>query len=149
MTESAGSSLAQISAGWFVIATPFDVEVFEHETLIGTSKSAKTMVASGRHDLEFVNGTLGYRERHTIEVAPGRITTVWIHAPGGTFSANARPWADVSVDGRNVGQTPVSNLVLPIGPHDVVFRHPQLGERRQRILVTLKRANRLAVDLSK
>jgi hypothetical protein len=64
-------------------------------------------------------------------------------------SANARPWADVIVDGISVGQTPIANLQLTIGTHDVVFRHPQLGERRQAVTVTQNGPNRIAVDLTK
>jgi len=50
-------------------------------------------------------------------------------------SANARPWADVAIDGKSGGQTPISNLQVPIGVHEVVFRHPRLGERRQTVVV--------------
>jgi hypothetical protein len=41
----------------------------------------------------------------------------------------------VFIDGNPVGETPIANLALPIGTHQVVFRHPELGERRQTIVV--------------
>jgi hypothetical protein len=66
-----------------------------------------------------------------------------------TPSANARPWADVFVDGTSVGQTPISNLAVPIGTHQVLFRHPQLGERRESVVVNVKGPNRVAADFSK
>jgi hypothetical protein len=31
----------------------------------------------------------------------------------------------------------------------MVFRHPQLGERKQTVMVTAKGPNRIAVDLTK
>jgi hypothetical protein len=62
---------------------------------------------------------------------------------------NAIPWADVSVDGQPVGQTPIGNLALTIGPHEVLFRHPQLGEQRHAVTVTMKAPARLSVDLRK
>jgi hypothetical protein len=65
------------------------------------------------------------------------------------LSANARPWADVWIDGNDVGQTPIANLAVPIGTHQVIFRHPQFGERRQTIVVTTNGPNRIAMDLSK
>ena len=65
------------------------------------------------------------------------------------LSANARPWADVLIDGISVGQTPIANLAVPIGTHQVVFRHPQLGERRESVVVGVKGPNRIAVDLTK
>jgi hypothetical protein len=64
-------------------------------------------------------------------------------------SVNARPWADVIIDGKDVGQTPIANLRLPIGTHQAIFRNPEFGERRQSIVVTAKGPNRFAVDLTK
>jgi hypothetical protein len=48
-----------------------------------------------------------------------------------------------------VGQTPLSGLSLAIGPHQVTFRHPQFGERTERITVSAQGVNRVAVDLNK
>jgi hypothetical protein len=53
-------------------------------------------------------------------------------------SINAVPWADVLVDGSAAGQTPLANVSLPIGPHEIVFRHPQLGERKRTVVVTVE-----------
>jgi len=36
---------------------------------------------------------------------------------------------------------------VSIGPHEVVFKHPQLGEKRQAISVTLGAPLRLSVDM--
>jgi hypothetical protein len=55
----------------------------------------------------------------------------------------------VIIDGAGVGQTPIANLPVTIGSHDILFRHPQLGDRRQTVLVTAKGPNRIAVDLTK
>lgn len=82
------------------------------------------------------------------EVA-GKIAKIQVDAPTAAVNVNARPWADVFIDGKNVGQTPIGNLSLPIGTHEVVFRHPELGERRQTVTVTATGPNRIAVDLTK
>ena len=44
---------------------------------------------------------------------------------------------------------PGGNLQVPIGPHDVVFRHPDLGEQHHAVSVTLTAPARLSVDLRK
>jgi serine/threonine-protein kinase len=72
-----------------------------------------------------------------------------IDPPKGLVNVNARPWADVLIDGEMVGQTPLSNLALPLGSHQITFRHPQLGERSERIMVTTRGVNRVAVDFNK
>ena len=56
-------------------------------------------------------------------VAPS--TTVSV--PNGSLSINALPWADVWIDGRSVGTTPLGNLSVPVGIHEIVWRHPELG----------------------
>jgi hypothetical protein len=67
----------------------------------------------------------------------------------GTVNINAMPWAEVWLDGRDLGQTPLGNVQIPIGSRELVFRHPDLGERRATVLVTLKEPARISVDLRK
>ena len=68
--------------------------------------------------------------------------------PSGILNINAIPWAEVAIDGKPLGPTPLGNVSLPIGPHDVVFTHPQLGERRQNVIVTLNGLNRVSANLN-
>ena len=46
-----------------------------------------------------------------------------------------------------VGETPLGNLPVTIGPHEVIFRHPQFGEKRQAVSVTLNAPVRVTVDM--
>jgi serine/threonine-protein kinase len=64
----------------------------------------------------------------------------------GLLSINATPWADVLLDGQAIGTTPLANLSVPIGTHEIICRHPQLGERRQ--TVTVKAGSPLRVGIS-
>ncbi|HYM24495.1 MAG TPA: PEGA domain-containing protein [Vicinamibacterales bacterium] len=137
------------AAGFLAIASPFDIRVLEGDTVIGVGRSTRIMVPTGRHTLSLVNEALQYQETRSIEVAAGKTSNVRVDAPNAPVSANARPWADVLVDGVSIGQTPISNLALPIGQHDVVFRNPQLGERRQTVVITARGPNRIAVDLTR
>lgn len=50
----------------------------------------------------------------------------------GFLSVDARPWAEVSVNGRDVDRTPVARYPLPAGRHVVVFHNPTLGLTEQR-----------------
>lgn len=134
--------------GWISVKAPFDVDVLENAEVIGTGDIAKIMLTTGRHDIVLVNRALDYREARKIDVAAGSTTAVRVEAPAATVSANARPWADVAIDGKSVGQTPISNLQVPIGTHEVVFRHPRLGERRQTVTVTMNGPNRFTADLA-
>ena len=136
-------------SGWIAVTAPADVQVFENKRLLGTSQSDRLMVSAGRHDIEIVNETLGYRAARTVQVSPGKVTPIKIDFPKGTIALNAVPWAEVWVDGEKVGETPIGNLSLAIGPHEIVFRHPDLGEQRHAATVTLNSPARLSVDMRK
>jgi hypothetical protein len=105
------------------------------------------MLASGRHDIQLVSETMGYRVTRVINIVPGKVSSLSVDLPNGTVNLNATPWAEVWIDGRRVGETPLGNLSMPIGPHEVVFRHPQFGEKRHAISVTLSGPTRLSVDM--
>jgi hypothetical protein len=133
--------------GWLTISSPVTLQLREDGRLIGTTETDRLMLAAGRHEIEFVNELLGFRGVRTIEVAAGKTTTTAIELPNGTLSLNALPWAEVWVDGERIGETPIANLSRPIGPHEVVFRHPQFGERRETVMVTARQPARLGLDM--
>src|SRR5262245_801412 len=137
-----------VTAGWLSISAPFEVQAVERGDVIGSSASPRFMVPAGTHEMDLVNETLGYSEHRRIEVNPGGTATIKIDARG-SLSINARPWAEVILDGKPVGQTPLANLNVSLGSHQLVFRHPDLGERQQSVTVTAKVPNRVAVDLTR
>jgi len=136
-------------SGWISVAAPVDVQVYENERLIGSSQSDRIMVSVGRHELDLVNEALGYRATRTVNVSPGQVSSVRPEWPKGSMALNAQPWADVFLDGERIGETPIGNMAVPIGPHEIVFRHPELGEQVVRTTVTLAAPARLSVDLRK
>ena len=151
-TASVVFSLPKVSGplgGWLSVSAPFDVQVLEGSDVIGAGGASKIMLAAGRHDLVLANRTLEYQEVRRLEITPGQTTLVRIDAPMVPMNVNARPWAEVTLDGESLGQTPISNATVSVGTHQLAFRHPQLGERRQTVVVTAKGPNRVAVDLTK
>jgi serine/threonine protein kinase len=136
-------------SGWVSIDTPVEVQVLEGGKLIGTSQSDRILMSTGRHELDLVSESLGYRVTRTIQVATGKVSPIKLEMPKGTLSLNAAPWAEVWVDGEKQGETPIGNLSIAIGSHSVVFRHPELGEQHHTAQVGLKGTTRLSVDLRK
>jgi hypothetical protein len=135
--------------GWLSISAPFDVEVAENEDVIGTNGTTRIMLASGRHHITLANRSLGYQEARSIDVTAGKTMSIRVDPPKVSLSVNARPWAEIVLDGNSVGQTPLANLSVSIGSHEIVFRHPTLAERTQTVVVTAKGPNRIATDLTK
>jgi PEGA domain len=136
-------------SGWVSVAAPVDVQILENKRLLGTSQSERIMVSAGRHELEIVNEVLGYRTVKVVQVPAGRVTPIKLEWPRGTIAVNAVPWAEVWIDGERVGETPIGNQSLPIGPHEILFRHPELGELRHAATVTVNTPARVSVDMRK
>jgi serine/threonine-protein kinase len=82
-----------------------------------------------------------------VDVRAGQVTAVAVPVPNGTLNVNADPWATVLIDGASVGETPLGNLSVAPGEHEIVFRHPQLGERRQRVIVRADTEMRVSVSM--
>jgi hypothetical protein len=136
-------------SGWIAVSAPAEVQVYEDTRLLGTSRSDRIMVSAGRHELQIVNEALDFRTSRTVTVSPGQVSPLRLDWPKGSMALNAQPWADVWVDGERVGETPIGNVAVPIGPHEVVFRHPQLGEQVVRTTVTAGQPTRVSVDMRK
>lgn len=144
---TAAQGPAATLAGWIAVTLPFAVEIREKGKLLGTSDADRLMLGAGSHVLEFVNQPLGFSVSRTVQVAAGRVTPVSFELPRGSVNLNAAPWAEVWLDGVRVGETPIGNLSVPIGPHEVVFKHPQFGERRHAVSVTAGVPVRISVEM--
>ena len=134
-------------SGWLTVKAPFTLEIREDGQLLGNTDSDRLMLAAGKHDLQLVSDTMNYRVTRSVMVQPGKVAMLAIELPNGVMHLNASPWAEVWLDGNRVGETPIGNLSVPIGPHEVVFRHPQFGEKRHAISVTLGQPARLSVSM--
>lgn len=136
-------------AGWIAVASPIPVQLFESGDLIGTSDSPRLMLPSGRHSITVTNQTLGYSETKVVQVPANGSAALRIDLPRAPMSLNALPWAQAWIDGVAVGETPIGNHLVTIGSHEVIFRHPDLGERRQSVTVTTGTPARVSVDMRK
>jgi hypothetical protein len=134
-------------SGWMTVKSSVTIEVRENGRMIGSSDTDKIMMAAGRHDVELVNETLGYRATRSVQVPPGKVASIALEMPLGSINVNALPWAEVWIDGKRIGETPIGNLPISIGPHEVLFKHPSLGEKRQAVSVTLSAPVRLSMDM--
>ncbi len=141
------SSVVTLTRGWLTIEAPFELQIFEGKTLLGTTRSTRLSLLAGPHDLRLVSAALNFETSINVEIPAGVGITTRVATPNGTLSLNALPWANVSLDGRSLGTTPVMNLSVPVGRHEVTWRHPQLGERRATAVVTARGPVSLVMDL--
>lgn len=139
-----------IYSGWVGVYAPLEVQVIEEGRLLGTTtESVQIMLPPGRHELVLANDSYGYRERRLVDISPGALTRLHVELPHGTLHLNAVPWAEVWIDGERAGRTPLTGVPTPVGTREIVFRHPEFGERREAIVVKVGPPTLLTVDLTR
>ena len=137
-----------VYSGWVAVFAPIPLEISEAGHMIGTTEQGRVMLAPGRHELTLASREFGYATTQTVEVVAGEEHALSLE-PRGTVNLNASPWAEVWIDGRKTGETPLANLQVPLGTREIVFRHPQFGERRMTLIVTASAPAALSVDFTK
>jgi hypothetical protein len=138
---------ARQHSGGVRINSPIDIQVLQGDRVLGRSADGPIVASAGRHDLEFINPAFGYRSRQQVEIKPGQIVSLNITPPPGRVSVNVTPWAQVWINGKEIGDTPLANVPLPVGEHQITFRHPQLGERSERFVVRSGALTRVSATL--
>lgn len=136
-------------SGALRLSSAVEIQVLEGDRVLGSSAEGPIVTSAGVHMLELVNSALGYRERRAVEFKAGQTTTLVVTLPNGRVNVNAVPWAQVWIDGKDHGETPLANVSLPIGPHELILRHPQLGEQRQTVVVKAEALERVSVTMAR
>jgi hypothetical protein len=137
------------SSGWFALDAPVELRILENGQVLGLSGGAPLMLPAGRHQLEFVDDSIEMRLTRTVTIDAGKSARVSVALPNGVLFVNASPWAEIFVDGRSIGTTPLGSVALPVGSHELVARHPQLGEKRRSIVVGAQTPLRVGMDMSR
>src|SRR5918993_1428232 len=104
------------AAGWVAISSPIPLTVTEKGQVICSTASAQNMGPAGPRDLRLSNDALGFSEGRTVQVKAGQTATISVKVPKAPISINAVPWAEVWIDGVRVGETPIGNYMVSLGP---------------------------------
>jgi hypothetical protein len=137
-TRAAAPAPSAVTAprqGGVRLVAPVDVMVLQGDRLLGSTSDGPIFLPAGTHQVQLVNNALGVRLLQTVTIRQGQIGTQTVDLPQGRVNLNAQPWAQVFIDGNAVGETPLANVSVPLGEHEILFRHPEHGERRERVLV--------------
>jgi hypothetical protein len=135
-------------AGAVEVVSPVSLKVSEGGRPLGAS-GERIQLSVGRHTLEIGREDLGYQVVQVVDIKPGRPQRIQPSLPTGVANLNATPWAEVWIDGRKVGETPLGHVQLTIGSHEVQFRHPELGDQTRTLVVTTGSVALLSVELKK
>jgi serine/threonine-protein kinase len=102
----------------------------------------------GRHSVTVSATGLASPRTLSVELAPGEAALRAVHGGKGWLRVAVTPWAEVVVDGRTLGVTPLQPAELSEGAHVVTLKNGDLGmTTRRRILITPNKEALLKVDL--
>lgn len=148
-TAGLATGSAVVAPGWLAVRSPIALEVRDGDRVVGSSAERRMALPPGRYQLELSNEALAFRVTRAVQVSSGQTVPLSVELPTGLLAVNALPWADVWIDGARVGETPIGNHPLAIGVHEVLLRHPELGEQRHQVTVTGAGVARLSADFRK
>lgn len=134
-----------IFSGWIAVFAPIDLDIREGGTPLGTSGSGRLLIAPGEHVLDLANERYGFADRRSVVVRPGEVTAVNVDLPPVPLEIVAPESAEVLLDGRSLGRSPLGTQMVPVGTSVLVMRHPDLGERRQTLTLTYRGSPNRAV----
>ena len=146
-TVVVGTSVAAAAAGWLAVQTPLPLQIHEAGGLIGLTETSRLMLSPGEHQLTLSDEKTGFKVSRVVRITPGQTTTLAVEVPRSSVNFNAIPWAEVWIDGERAGETPIGNVMLPLGNHQIELRHPQLGNKQLTLSVSLNGPNRVAVNM--
>jgi hypothetical protein len=123
--------IAFVEAGTLAVSSPVTAEIYLGDKHLGSTPITLQLLA-GRHTLEYRRGDLRTVVTHNIRANQ---TTTAVVSFDVTVQINARPWAQVFVEGtarRALGQTPLSNVRVPLGSV-LTFENPNFPSKDYRV----------------
>jgi hypothetical protein len=137
-----------IYSGWLHVSAPFDIQISEGRRSITLDDSSQVLLAPGPHDLRIENRALGLREVRHVDIRPGETTAVSLEMPMSHLTITASEPATVSIDGQQVGETPLTDYQVPLGTRDIAVTSASGVVRHQTITVKVPPTH-IEVDFSR
>ena len=128
----------QIFSGWVTVYSPFEVAIAEGSRVLRPDDRNQFMLPPGIHELRLMNKALAYDAVLQVDVKPGEGTNVRLTPPPSAITVNAPEASDVTIDGTRAGETPLTNVSIPLGTHDIVVRRANGAEKRYTITIGTK-----------
>ena len=119
------------ASGTLAISSPTTVDIYMNDLYVG-SAPVSLEISPGTHTLEYRHENLRKRMTHVINSAETTRVMITFDL---TLQINAKPWAEVFLDGvarKPLGQTPLSGVQVPIGAV-LVFENPEFQPKRYRV----------------
>ena len=110
-----------------VASSPW-MEVFVDGKDLGQTPVIDASLPAGSHQVKLVNAPLGISHPISLELASGEAKKIAYRLDKGTVRFIVRPWANLSLDGKPLGATPLAAQHVYEGTHQAVLTNPKLGK---------------------
>ncbi|MBN2498599.1 MAG: serine/threonine protein kinase [Deltaproteobacteria bacterium] len=119
----------QVRKGYLSVETCPEADIYVGRNKIGRGKVSGYRLRPGRYTVKAI-ARPGSVKTAKVRIRAGRSVTKSIEFGSGTLRVVAIPWANVWVDGKKVGQTPLAPIKLIEGSHEVKLHNPQLTRKQ-------------------
>jgi predicted DNA-binding antitoxin AbrB/MazE fold protein len=127
--------------------------VYHKGKKLGTTPLANIPFQVGTHKLVLKNPRLNIEKEVTVKIVADKANTKIVDLMKGikgTLKIRVNPWADVYIDGKRKGTTPLKPIELTAGEHTVLVKNERLGaERSFRVTIKPNKVVSKEVDLLK
>jgi hypothetical protein len=133
-TDASARTAPPAETGTLAVSSVLPMDIYSGDKYLGSTPTTLTL-PPGTHDFEFRYGNLRKTGTYTTRSGYNTTATVMFDV---TVQVNARPWAEVFVDGnpaKALGQTPLGSVSVPVGG-TLVFRNPNFPEKKYRVAAT-------------
>ena len=123
--------VAPLETGTLAVSSPTTVDIYMNGQLVGSAPTTIVLPA-GNQTLEYRHDDMRKVVTHSIKTND---TTTAMITFDVSVQINAKPWAQVFIDGSKrqpLGQTPLSDVRVPIGSN-LIFENPNFPEKSYRI----------------
>jgi serine/threonine-protein kinase len=113
-----------------------------------TAPDGALHLTAGRHSVQVSSPALAFSRTLQVDLKPNEAALRAVHGGKGQLRVAVSPWAEVIVDGKSLGVTPLQPSELTEGSHLVTLRNGDLGvTTKRKIMVLPNRESLLKVDL--
>jgi hypothetical protein len=118
--EPPASAAPSLTAAQLSVETAQPCDLYVDGKPSGRAPSSGVAVAPGSHQL-ICRTALKSEARATVQVRSTETATAHFKFPAGRLALWVLPWADVEIDGKRVGTTPLAPVPLGEGTHQVTL----------------------------
>ena len=132
ITTDPPEARVQLDTDWYSDGSPYELRVPARRYRL---RVARDGFRTYERDISLAGGRQSElrveleRDRRTSGGGGGGGGSATPSGPG-QVTIDARPWCNITLDGRSLGQTPIVNRTVPSGRHTVVCRNPDSGQSR-------------------